>query len=207
VNARAGEDPIAREIEAARSGDAEVLGRVLQSCREYLVIVASRGIGTDLTAKGGASDLVQETFLGAYRDFDGFHGHSRGELLAWLRTILKNHLAVTRRRYRDTLKRKVSREVSLGTPGAEPFGDGGPADLRTPATLAVRREETEALLDALGRLPEDYRRVVVWHHYDGLTFEAIAPRLGRSAVAVRKVWSRALVFLTRELEACHEIQR
>src|SRR5262249_2490579 len=82
---------------------------------------------TDLTAKGGASDLVQETFLGAFRDFDEFHGHSRSELLAWLRTILRNHLAVTRRRYRDTLKRKVSREISLGTPRAEPLGDGGPA--------------------------------------------------------------------------------
>ena len=115
MNARAGEDAISREIEAARSGDAEVLGRVLQSCREYLVIVASRGLGTDLTAKGGASDLVQETFLGAYRDFDGFHGHSRGELLAWLRQILMNNVANFTRRYRGTEKREVNREVVLGS--------------------------------------------------------------------------------------------
>ena len=207
MNARAGEDPISREIEAARSGDAEMLGRVLQSCREYLVIVASRGLGTDLTAKQGASDIVQETFLGAYRDFAGFHGHSRDELLAWLRTILRNNLAGNRRRYRGTLKRAVAREVSIGAPGGEPFRDGWPAETRTPATLAVRREETEALLEALGRLPEDYRRVVVWHHYDGLTFEAIAPKLGRSPEAARKVWSRALVLLTKELEVCHEIRR
>jgi RNA polymerase sigma-70 factor (ECF subfamily) len=206
VNATAGEDPISSEIEAARSGDAEMLGRVLQSCREYLVIVAARGLGTDLTAKGGASDAVQETFLGAYRDFAGFHGHSRGELLAWLRVILRNHLAVTRRRYRGTLKRDVGREISIGAPGGNALGERWPADTRTPATLAVRREETEALLEALGRLPEDHRRVVVWHHYDGLTFEAIAPRLGRSAEAARKVWSRALVLLTKELEACHEIR-
>ena len=74
----------------------------LESCRDYLHLIATRGLDADLAAKGGASDLVQETLLGAYRDFGAFHGRSREELLAWLRKILQNNLAVHRRRYRDT---------------------------------------------------------------------------------------------------------
>ena len=57
---------------------------------------------------------------------------------------------------------------------------------------------------ALGRIPEDYRRVVVWHQYDRLTFEEIGERLGRSAEAIRKLWSRALIRLTEELGPAHD---
>ena len=78
-----------------------------------------RGLDADLVAKGGASDLVQETLLGAYRDFGAFHGCSRAELLAWLRKILQNNLAVHRRRYRGTRKRQLSLEIRLA---ARPAG-------------------------------------------------------------------------------------
>jgi RNA polymerase sigma-70 factor, ECF subfamily len=127
------EDSILGDLQAARSGDAEMLGRVLQSCRDYLLIVAMHGLGPDLMAKAGTSDVVQETLLGAYRDFDRFHGRSRGELLAWLRKILQNHLSVTRRAFRGTEKRAIAREISIDV-----MGDGAllPCDSPTPCALA-----------------------------------------------------------------------
>ena len=64
----------------------------------------------------------------------------------------------------------------------------------------------EALMAALGRIPEDYRRVVVWYQYDRLTFKEIGRRLERSAEAARKLWSRALIRLTEELGPAHDPQ-
>ena len=127
------EDSMQLELEGLRTGDAEALGRALKSCREYLLMVAKRRLDADLIAKGGASDLVQETLLGAYRNFAGFRGRSRAELLAWLSSILRNNLADLRRRYRGTGKRRVRARDSdrLSCPGSRPpgvalrFGDAG----------------------------------------------------------------------------------
>jgi RNA polymerase sigma-70 factor (ECF subfamily) len=197
-------DRVLHELERARAGDREVLGRALESCRDYLLLIAARGLDADLIAKGGPSDIVQDTLLGAYRDFDAFSGCSRDELLAWLRKILQNNLAVHRRRYRGTRKRQVSLEIPTGGSSGSAAFDGLLCDSATPGTAAIRREQSAGLLAALERIPEDYRRVVVLHQYERLTFEEIGERLGRSADAIRKLWSRALFRLTEEIGTAHD---
>src|SRR5262245_26207367 len=64
----------ARWLPAARAGSSEALGQVLEACRGYLLLIAGQELEPALRAKGGASDLVQQTFLEAQRDFAGFHG-------------------------------------------------------------------------------------------------------------------------------------
>jgi RNA polymerase sigma-70 factor, ECF subfamily len=204
VSSRVNDDSTLLDLQKARAGDAELLGRALESCRDYLLLIAAREIDRDLVAKGGGSDLVQDTLLGAYRDFGTFHGHSRDELLAWLRKILENNLAVFRRRYRGTLKRQVSLEVSFDAGGPAAPGPDWVSDSASPSTAAAQREQAAALESALGRIPEDYRRVIVWYQYDQHTFEEIGRRLDRSPEAARKIWSRALVRLTQELGPTHD---
>ena len=53
---------------------------------------------------------------------------------------------------------------------------------------------------ALERLPEAYRRVVLLRYREERSFEEIAQRIGRSANAVRQLWLRAIVRLQQELE-------
>jgi RNA polymerase sigma-70 factor (ECF subfamily) len=48
------------------------------------------------------------------------------------------------------------------------------------------------LADTLGRLPEDYREVLILRHLECLSFPEVAQRMGRSADAVKKLWTRAL---------------
>src|SRR5215472_3181235 len=93
----------------ARAGDREALGRALEVCRRYLLLIAERQLDDDLRAKGGASDLVQETFLEAQRDFARFEGTSPEELRAWLRQVLLHNVGAFTRRYRGTTKRAVGR--------------------------------------------------------------------------------------------------
>src|SRR5437762_14358353 len=105
-------------LSSARNGSPDALGVALESCRAYLLLVANQELDSGLQAKGGASDLVQETFLEAHRDFPGFEGSSADELRGWLRKILLHNLANFARHYRDTDKRKLAREVGL--PGENP---------------------------------------------------------------------------------------
>jgi RNA polymerase sigma-70 factor (ECF subfamily) len=48
------------------------------------------------------------------------------------------------------------------------------------------------LSDALAQLSADHRDVIVLHHLEGLGWEDVGRRMGRTADAVRKLWTRAL---------------
>ena len=69
----------------------------------------------------------------------------------------------------------------------------------SPSEAASRREEAVRLADALGRLPGDYREVLILRHLEGLTFPAAATRMGRTVDAVEKLWMRALAKVRGEL--------
>src|SRR6516165_3274940 len=73
-----------RWLPAAQAGSKEALAQMLEACRGYLLLIATQELDPALRAKGGASDLVQETILEAFRDFGRFQGGEE-ELLAWLR--------------------------------------------------------------------------------------------------------------------------
>src|SRR5262245_33601578 len=94
-------------LAAARDGSRDALGKALEACRRYLLDVARHELDVSLQAKGGASDLVQDTFLEAQRAFDRFHGNSGGELRTWLRRLLHHQATKFGRRYRTTQKRRL----------------------------------------------------------------------------------------------------
>jgi RNA polymerase sigma-70 factor (ECF subfamily) len=191
----------AQWLPAARAGSSEALGQVLETCRGYLLLIAQQELDKALQAKGGASDLVQQTFLEAQRDFSGFHGTTHAALLAWMRQLLIHNLANFRRDFhRD--KRRVSREIALPTENSSRRRGGGlNAGTATPSVEMMRNEQTEALELALARLPEDYRRVIHMRYREERSFEAIAAMMQRSQNAVRKLWSRAIERLQQELDA------
>src|SRR6516165_4530900 len=123
----------AQWMAAAQAGSREALGHVLETFRGYLLLVANRQLDPELRAKGGASDLVQDTFLEAQRDFGQFHGASVDELRAWLRRLLLNNVANFTRHYRQRAKREVVREVPLEAGGSShERGDGLAADMLWP---------------------------------------------------------------------------
>ncbi|HMF11160.1 MAG TPA: sigma factor, partial [Gemmataceae bacterium] len=72
----------------ARAGDDEALGLLLEMYRPYLSLLARVQLGRRLRGKAGASDVVQDAFLGAHRDFVQFRGETEHEFLAWLRQVL-----------------------------------------------------------------------------------------------------------------------
>ena len=99
---------------------------MLDGCRGYLLRIAGDDLDPRLQAKGGASDIVQETFLEAQRDFGEFTGDSEPELLAWLRHRLRYRVAKFIRSYRQTAKRAAGREVPLDDGGSSSAVGAGP---------------------------------------------------------------------------------
>jgi RNA polymerase sigma-70 factor (ECF subfamily) len=180
------------------------LGQVLETCRGYLLAIANHELDSEVRAKVGPSDVVQESFLEANRDFEKFNGRTQEDLLAWLRRILLHNLANVRRQFHETEKRRVDREVSLsvalGGPVEANLIAGGP----TPGSALAAQEQVTRMLQALEQLPEHYREVLRLRHQEGQSFEDIGTRTGRSAEAARKVWARAVELLKERLKSSHD---
>jgi RNA polymerase sigma-70 factor (ECF subfamily) len=191
-------------IRAAQGGSADALGRLLEACRAYLLLIANEGLDPDLQAKGGASDLIQDTFLEAQHGFAQFQGRTQRELLNWLRGILRHNLADFRRRFRDRAARQTGLEQPLAAPEHAALVQQLIADTSRPEEKAASAEEAAAVRLALARLPEDYRRVISLRHEQGRAFADIALDMDRSAEAVRKLWFRAIERLRKELKAADE---
>lgn len=182
-------------LNLARAGNDAALGSLLDTYRNYLNLLAGVEIHRRLQGKVDPSDVVQETFLEAHRDFRRFRGASEGELVAWLRQILVRNLANTARRYVGTKARDVrlERELAVEVERSSHLLDCGLADReQSPSGMALRREQGVLLADVLSRLSEDYRTVIVLRHLEELRFPEIAQRMERTLDSVKKLWVRAL---------------
>jgi len=186
----------------ARAGDTTALGQLFELYRNYLRLIARPLIDGALKLKLDASNLVQETFLKAHRQFADFAGRDEPELMAWLRRILVRTLA-DQARYHRSRARNVRRQVSLEALLEQAGGAAQQAladSLPSPSSLAVRRERAVLLADALEKLPADYREVFVLRNIEHIPFNDIATRLGRSPGATRVLWTRAMQRLSQLLE-------
>jgi RNA polymerase sigma-70 factor, ECF subfamily len=187
-------------LEGAKAGSADAVGQVLETCRTYLVLIAKEELDRDLRAKIGASDLVQETFVIAQRDFERFHGESPEDLLAWLRGILLNKLLEARRKYKSG-KREITREVPLdGMKSAVRQVRERSAKANSPSRQAAATEEAERISLALSSLSVEYQQVIQLRNWKLLPFEEIGRQMSRSAGATRALWVRALEQLAKALE-------
>jgi RNA polymerase sigma-70 factor (ECF subfamily) len=178
------------------------LGLLLESYRDYLTVLARMQIRRRLQGKADPSDLVQETFLHASRDFGQFRGASHKEFAGWLRQILAARLADLVRRYCGTKGRDVRLERALQgelDQSSQALDRGLVAPLSSPSQEAMRHEQAVWLARALERLPPDYREVLILHHLEECDFAEVARRMSRSVEAVKKLWARALARLRRSV--------
>lgn len=197
------EDVAAELLLAAQAGSNSSLGQLLQGYRDYLNLLADEELGSAIKVKASVSDLVQDSFLEAKRDFGQFAGQSPEEFQAWLRRLLLNNVANVIRSYQGTEKRDISREAPASRCDLNATrslaGEG-----KTASSIVMKNELLDALQLAIRKLPGHYQDVIQWRNYDRASFEDIGTRLERSAEAARKLWVRAVEQLQQELDATHE---
>ena len=189
-------------LRRARAGGGPLRGQLLELYRHYLALLARLHIGRRLQGKVDAADLVQETFLKAYRDFDQFRGTTEQELVGWLRAILVKNLAMCVRRYCGTQRRNVRLEQELAAEveqSSQVLDRGLVMPSSSPSEKAARREQAARLANALGTLSDDYREVIILRHLEELSFPEVARRMNRSLDSVKKLWIRAIAQLRETL--------
>jgi RNA polymerase sigma-70 factor (ECF subfamily) len=189
-------------LHQSRAGDQAALGRLLELYRNYLRLLARSLIRPPLSVQVDASDLVQETFLKAHRDFAQFAGVGERELVGWLRQILVRTLANQAKRH-HTRGRDQRRQESLdrlldrsSVAIQQQLADS----VSSPSVHAIHREQAVLLADALAGLPADYREVFILRNLEQVPVDEIALRMGRSPNAVRKLWGRAMFALKQAME-------
>lgn len=181
----------------ARDGSNEALGRLLETCRPYLLKLANEDLPKGLHAKTAPSDLVQETFFRADKAFAKFRGQSNLELLGWLKQILHNEINAQSRAFFDTDKRQLGREVEPGGDKKQLLLEQLAESGLSPRGELLGRELRVDLQATIARLEEDHRQVIQLRVYEQLAYEEIGRRLNRTDAAARKLFERALESMRR----------
>jgi len=143
-----------------------------------------------------AKDLVQETFLSAYRGLKDFRGDS--SVSTWLYTIAAHACQRMRR------KRKGEPERELSLDALIPTSDGDmslqvPGDDPSPEERLEHKELRRSLLAAVQKLPKKYRMVLVLRDMEGLSAKETGAVMGLTERAVKSRLHRARLFVRHEL--------
>jgi RNA polymerase sigma-70 factor (ECF subfamily) len=176
---------------------------LLESYRNYLLLLASIRADPKLRRKMGDSDLVQETLIQANQDFDKFRGHTEAELTSWLLAIMSTKKADLGRRYYGTAARDPRREAQLQDEmekSSQLLDRAFIACGSSPSQQLVGRERSVLLADALAALPKHYRDVIVLRQVQGYKLAEIAEQMGRSVDSVKKLWVRGMIQLRSSMK-------
>jgi RNA polymerase sigma-70 factor (ECF subfamily) len=145
-----------------------------------------------------AQDLVQDTFLNAYRGLEGFRGDA--QVSTWLYRIAARACLRLRRKRKGEPARELSLEEFIPTSEGE-FRLQVPTDGLTPEEALENKELKRALHQAIQKLPNKYRVVLVLRDMEELTAKEVGTIMGLNERAVKSRLHRARLFVRRELSA------
>ncbi len=131
-----------------------------------------------------AEDLTSEIFLKAAENFESFD-QEKGTFKSWIFRISHNHLV---NYYRDA-KQENTIEDFINV-------------LEHPHSLTEHlhiKEENQALIQALEKLPDEARTLVHLRYFEELSYEEIADVVGKPAGSLRTNLHRILKLLHKEL--------
>lgn len=171
------------QLEQLRDGDETQRARFFDVYFERVHALVARRIAH----RHQVEDLVQEIFLKLHRSL-GSYDPERA-LDPWVTTIAMNTL---RDHWRASSRREVPNEL---TPELQLQDE----EVASPLAALERLELNDTLRAAIDRLSELSRRVLVSRAFEGAAFEEISRQVGRSEVAVRKRYSRAIESLRESM--------
>jgi RNA polymerase sigma-70 factor (ECF subfamily) len=160
--------------------------------RERLLSVIYLRMGPDLRVRMDPEDVLQEVAIEAMQSWRTLSDEANAG--AWLVTLARRKVARILRDQIGVAARDPRRERAIKT-------DLPVADRRSgPVTNADRKDRLELLEQAMQRLSDDHREVIVAMRVEGQSAREVAERLGRTENAVHLLLSRALKRLAEELK-------
>ncbi len=122
-----------------------------------------------VTNQAEAEDVVQETFIKAYRALHQFRGDSA--FYTWLYRIGVN----TAKNFLDNQGRKVLALTDTSTEQMESYAEGeNLRDMDTPESMLASKQIAQTVNVAIDELPEDLRMALSLREIEGLSYDEIA---------------------------------
>lgn len=187
------ETPEQELVALARGRREDAVRELVQRHNRQLFRIA-RGIVKD---DAEAEDIVQETYVRAFIDLEGFRGQS--SFATWLTRIALNE-AVGRLRHRRPTEELSHLDRYCSQGGGQVLFFPGAASTDTPEEQLGRNRVRRLLEEAVDGLPEPFRLVFILRDVEGLTAEETAAALSLKTVTVRTRLFRARRMMRRSIE-------
>ncbi len=174
-------------VERVQGGDRQAFDLLVAKYQRRLMRLIARIVHD----QSEAEDVVQETFIKAYRALRHFRGDSA--FYTWLYRIGIN----TAKNFLTNQHRRAPTSTDADAEQAETY-DGGEhlRDINTPESVLASKQIMQTLNAAMEALPVDLRTAIVLREIEGLSYEEIAEIM---ACPIGTVRSR--IFRAREVIA------
>lgn len=174
-------------VERAKQGDKGSFGILVSKYQRKLFRLVLRLVHNQTEAE----DVVQETFIKAYRALHQFRGDAA--FYTWLYRIGIN----TARNFLDNQGRKAPTATEMTAEQVESFSEGeNLRDIDTPESVLASKQVAQTVHLAIDDLPDELRSALLLREVEGLSYEEIAMAM---ACPVGTVRSR--IFRAREAVA------
>jgi RNA polymerase sigma-70 factor (ECF subfamily) len=169
-------------ISRAKRGDVDAFEQLFEGYHKKVYNIALRMIGNH----DDACELAQEVFIRVYKSIGGFKEES--QLSTWIYRITSNVCL-------DELRRRKNRKI-VSIDEDIRFEDSElkrqlEDDKPTPDIIAERNETREAIKEAILRLPEHHRIMIILRDIQGLSYDHIAKSLQTPEGTVKSRINRA----------------
>ncbi|MDA1339221.1 MAG: RNA polymerase sigma factor RpoE [Proteobacteria bacterium] len=183
-------------VEKAQQGDKQAFGILVEKYHKKLFRLLSRMVRD----QSEIEDIVQDSFIKAYRAINNFRGDSA--FYTWLYRIgintAKNHLVSLGKRP------KAMDEVEIED--IENFEGGYEMrNLDTPESLLMNQEIVAAVSETIDTLPEELKEAISLREMDGLSYEEIAEIMQCPIGTVRSRIFRAREAIAEKLKPLIEV--
>lgn len=149
----------------AQKGDKRAFGMLVDKYQRKLGRLLSRMIRDQAEIE----DVVQESFIKAYRALPNFRGDSA--FYTWLYRIGIN----TAKNYLVSMGRRPTVSTDIEIEDAENFEDGNELrTMETPESSLMTKQIAQTVNDTVASLPEELRTAITLREIEGLSYEEIA---------------------------------
>ena len=181
-------------LDRAKDGDQAAFEALFGRHRARLLQAIALRMDRRVAARVDASDVIQETYLEAFRRSPKYLRKPPMPLYLWLRWIAREKVLAVHRRHLGAEKRAVAHEVPLlpadssATFVSAVIADHDPS----PSQALAKAELAERLRLALGQLDDEERDLILWRHFEQLSARDMAQLPGISEAAASKRYIRVV---------------
>ncbi len=185
-------------VERTQRGDKRAFELLVSKYQRRLARLLSRFIRDPAEIQ----DVVQETFIKAYRALPAFRGESA--FYTWLYRIGIN----AAKNYLVSSGRRPPTSTAIDSEEAEDYEHGEQLrDLNTPEASLMTKEIARTVNEAMDDLPEDLRTAISLREIDGMSYEDIAAAMRCPVGTVRSRIFRARESIAERLRPLLDIQK